>query len=361
MTKNNIEKHVDVCCGLGEIKLTCSQNEKIRLNIIQLYYTENCYLLESNTNSSTCCKRKSSCSRRITKYSHHCNEQQECFIEKTCLKIYKPCAIRGIVDVAYGQYMTIDYFCIPQSMSYQQYMENKYRNMLPLLPTFDTNITVQLQKPSSSTGVNGWKTLTVTDTSLSAGAIRSKRKNLFSLRYDDENGELNDDNSSWSQWKSSVFSLMLLILFAIIFLLLIYWIASKIGHRLRHRQPSKETLLGHEETKETTITTTLDPINIENYSYKNGIIDSDAKTRIYASPDARSFYYTPYDHSQNQRYPTKCYVNVEHDHRTGQIYSRTLQNAPQNPYSFSYRIPSYRNHNHGKIYLNQYPEKITLT
>ncbi|CAF1634349.1 unnamed protein product, partial [Didymodactylos carnosus] len=174
---------------------------------------------------------------------------------------------------------------------------------------------------------------------------------------DDVDSNKNSDfnNSSWNHWKTSIVSLVLFILFSIILLLSIYWIAARIGHCMRHQHSSKETLIRQEESKEPII---LRPTTIDNYSYTNGGMDTSGKARIYSAPP---IYYPSYEYAQSQRYPTKCYIDVQHDQRTGQTYSRTLQNSSHYPYYSPYRIPSYYNYDHRKVYLRQNPEQVILT
>lgn len=103
------EYFLDTCCSLDKnekIYLSCLKNEIIRLNLIEIYYNSNEYC----SSEYNCCKFRTNCSRRITKYSSlHCDDKNSCWINKSCLKIYEPCAsIYGL----YGQYITINYSCL---------------------------------------------------------------------------------------------------------------------------------------------------------------------------------------------------------------------------------------------------------
>ncbi|CAF1341132.1 unnamed protein product [Adineta ricciae] len=107
--KDSIEYFLDTCCSLNgneRIYLSCGLNEKIHLNLIEIYFNSD----SSCLSPYSCCQKRTKCSRRITKYfSLHCDEQNSCWINKTCLKIYKSCANSNDY---YGQYLTINYSCL---------------------------------------------------------------------------------------------------------------------------------------------------------------------------------------------------------------------------------------------------------
>lgn len=103
------EYFLDTCCSLNEnetIFLSCSSNEIVHLNLIEIYYNSNDYC----SYPSSCCQIQTSCSRRITKYSSfNCDGKQFCFISKRCFPIYSSCTN---YQSRYGQYITIQYSCL---------------------------------------------------------------------------------------------------------------------------------------------------------------------------------------------------------------------------------------------------------
>ena len=109
MLNKRKEYLIETCCSLNEkdqIFISCSSNEFIYLKLIEIFYNSNEYC----SSEYSCCKYKTKCSRRLTKYSTlHCDGQNSCQIDKTCFKIYDHCSnINGL----YGQYITIQYSCL---------------------------------------------------------------------------------------------------------------------------------------------------------------------------------------------------------------------------------------------------------
>lgn len=186
------EYFLDTCCSLNKndkIYLSCGQNEKIHLNLIEIYYNSDEYC----SSELYCCKYKTKCSRRITKYSSlHCDDKNSCYIDKNCLKIYNKCSsIYGL----YGQYITINYSCLSLNNTF---IDN-YEEPVPFI--------VKL----STTELDNKKII----------------KNNFLISKD---------------LKSSPIFLISIIFVFLLIMLISYWSADKIGKKLcRKKKSSIET------------------------------------------------------------------------------------------------------------------------
>ncbi|CAF1156399.1 unnamed protein product [Adineta steineri] len=291
LIKSN-EYFLDTCCSLNEnqrIYLSCGLNEKIHLNLIEIFYNSEEYCSEQ----FYCCKYKTKCSRRITKYSSlHCDQQNSCWIDKTCLKIYKPCTnIYGL----YGQYITINYTCLPSN-------NNNEDDYYHFNETNDETIPFIVKLLTSQEDSSNKK--------------NSLIKNEIFL----------SDNL-----KSSPILLILIICIFIFLMLFTYWLAYLCGKNICRKNSNK--------TK-TTPQKLLIPQKIQIKHENNNKIkvqsnqNSLPQTRIYPS-----YQYNNNNNQQHHReryYPTKSrhlsysynphrqYISVQHDPLTGQISSRTF-------------------------------------
>jgi len=273
LLKSN-EYFLDTCCSLNEnekLYLSCGSNEKIRLNLIQIYYNSDEYC----SSELYCCKYQTKCSRRITKYSSlHCDEQNSCWIDKSCLKIYEPCSsIYGL----YGQYITINYSCLP--------IDNLNETDL-----FDTEEPVPFVVKLSTIDQT-----TTTKSFLNKNSL----KNLLIT----------------NNLKSSPLFLISIIFLFLLLLFLTYWLADLIGKRICRQNRFKKNV------KTNTIST---KILLEHPAENKTKVQSTSSlpvTRIYPSYSNYQ-YYNKQPYSFNSSY--ERYVNVQHDPVTGQIYSRTF-------------------------------------
>jgi len=285
------EYFLDTCCSLNEndkIYLSCAPNEKIHLNLIQIYYNSDEYC----SSELYCCKYRTKCSRRITKYSSlHCDEKNSCWIDKTCLKIYEPCAsIYGL----YGQYITIDYSCLPLTEIYQTINETNYLDYDQPVPFI-----VKLSTSDETT-----------------------RKNSFIQKNSLENLLISTDV------KSSPLFLISIIFIFILLMFITYWLADQIGKKICRQNHFRNNL------KTDTIQTKIllqhspeDKTKVESNSSLpiTRIYPSNSNYQYYHYQNKNKYPYTPYSSNSYRQY-----INVEHDPITGQIYSRTF-----NPY-FNY-------------------------
>jgi hypothetical protein len=254
------EYFLDTCCSLNEnekIYLSCGPNEKIHLNLIEIYYNSDEYC----SSELYCCKYRTKCSRRITKYStFNCDEKTSCSIDKSCLKIYSSCSsIYGL----YGQYITINYSCLPlnETNSFD------YDQPVPFIVKLST---------SDETTI----------------------KNSFIKK----NSLITNDLKSSPLFLISIIFIFLLLMF------ITYWIADQIGKKICRKKNFK-------------IKTIQTKILLEHSTQDKTKVQSDSSlpiTRIYPS----NYYYqnkTKYSYNPYQRY-----IDVQHDPITGQIYSRTF-------------------------------------
>jgi hypothetical protein len=263
LLKSN-EYFVDTCCSLNEnekLYLSCGLNEKIHLNLIQIYYNSDEYC----SSELYCCKYQTKCSRRITKYSSlHCDEQNSCWIDKSCLKIYDPCSsIYGL----YGQYITIHYSCL----------EINETN------SFDSEEPVPFLVKLS----------TIDETTIKSFSKKDSLKDL-----------LITDN-----FKSSPLFLISIIFLFLVLLFLTYWLADLIGKKICRQNRLKKNV------KTNTMST---KIFLEHPAENKIKVQSNSSlpiTRIY--PSYSNYQYYPFNSYQR-------YINVQHDPLTGQIYSRTF-------------------------------------
>ena len=270
------EHFLDTCCSFNEkqrIYLSCGLNEKIRLNLIEIFYNSNPYC----SSRYSCCKYRTDCSRRITKYSNlKCDDKNSCWIDKTCLKIYKPCAnIYGL----YGQYITINYSCVSSIQTYDIKNRTDY---------FFSNKQIPFIVKVLSSERTTVKNLMI-------------KKNFF----------IPDNN-----FKSSPLFLISVIVFFLILMSISYYIADQIGKKVRHPNHLKKNL----KTRKVFLkNTTEEKARVE-------INRSIPVTRIYPYTTIYE-YRRPYFDSNNHYIPYRTFVNIEHDPTTGHFYSRTY-----NPY-----------------------------
>ena len=192
------EYFVDTCCSFNEnakMNLSCSTNEKIHLKLIQIYYNSNEYC----SSKYSCCKLKTQCSRRITKYSNlQCDGQNSCLIDKNCFKIYSPCAsLTGL----YGQYITIEYSCIKSNEIFENETDSNEES-IPFIVKLSTS--------------------------------EEQREYTF-LK---------------TNFKSSPLFLFFIIFLFLLLLFLTYWLADQIGKKMCREKTSFQTKLFFEHQQE---------------------------------------------------------------------------------------------------------------
>jgi hypothetical protein len=289
------EYFLDTCCSLNEnekIYLSCGSNERIHLNLIQIYYNSDEYC----SSELYCCKYRTQCSRRITKYSSlHCDDKSSCSIDKSCLKIYEPCAsIYGL----YGQYITIDYSCLPSSETYETINQTNY---------FDNDQPVPFIVKLSTSD----------EPIIKNSVLRKSSLKHFLISND---------------LKSSPLFLISIIFVFLFSMFITYWLAGQVGKKFCRQDHGKKNV------QTNTIQT---KIFLEHSPEDKTKVQSSSSlpvTRIYPS-HSNYQYHQPYYHYLNKnkyRYTPysvnsyRRYINVQHDPITGQFYSRTY-----NPY-FNY-------------------------
>lgn len=135
LKKQRNEYVIDSCCSLNENKqifISCPTNELIHLKLIEIFYNSNQYCSQQYS----CCKYKTKCSRRLTKYSTlHCDGRNSCQIDQTCFKIYDQCSnINGL----YGQYINIQYSCLT-SINQTHHDEEEEEEMVPFVVKLSTS------------------------------------------------------------------------------------------------------------------------------------------------------------------------------------------------------------------------------
>jgi hypothetical protein len=198
MLNSSKEYFLDTCCSLNSndrIYFSCGLNEKIHLNIIEIYYNSDPYCSEE----FYCCKYETTCSRRITKYyNSNCDQKNSCWIDKSCLKIYSPCSnLQGL----YGQYITIKYSCLPLIERINSTDQFNYQPVPLFFKLFKSEETI-------------------------------KTNQLIKTKY------LLIRNN----WKSSPIFLIILICIFIFLILIIYCLADQIGQRICRKHYSKENV-----------------------------------------------------------------------------------------------------------------------
>ena len=262
------EYFLDTCCSFEEndqMTISCPLNEQIRLKLIEIYYNSNEYC----SSEYSCCKYRTKCSRRITKYStFNCDGKNVCSISKTCLKISDPCSnLNGY----YGQYMTIEYSCLSTNGIVNQ-----------------TNIFEDEDQP-----VPFIVKLSTSDQIDDRSSVNEKS---FFKNFVVEN-----------DLKSSPIFLMLIIFVFLLFLILTYWLADQIGRKICRKKSSKkvsrmstEILLDHSSEEKTKVQSN----------------PSLTMTRIYPS-HSNSYSNHPYSYQQR-------YLTVHQHPFNGQFYSRTF-------------------------------------
>lgn len=261
------EYFIDTCCSFNKndkINLSCRSNEKIHLNLIEIFYNSNEYC----SSEYNCCKYRTNCSRRITKYSNlNCYEKNFCSIDKSCLKIYEPCSnINGL----YGQYMTISYSCLSLNNSY---FNNKTNKTIPFI--------VKLFQFEETTV---------------------------------ENSILNKNIFLFNNFKSSILSLISIIFLFLLIMLFIYTLADQIGNKFcRKKSLKKQNKISfenfHEEQK----------LKVNSSNNLKQIKDIYSMKTYCECQKYPCIYY--------RINPNEKYIQIEHNPTTGQIYSTTY-----NPY-----------------------------
>ena len=254
------EYFLDTCCSLNEnekIYLSCGPNEKIRLNLIEIYYNSDEYC----SSELYCCKYRTKCSRRITKYSSlNCDEKNSCSIDKNCLKIYSSCAsIYGL----YGQYITINYSCLPsieKSSIINETNSYDYDQSIPFI--------VKLSTYDQTTIKN----------------ILIENTNL----------------------KSSPLFLILIIFLFLLLMFIIYCLADQFGKKVCRQNNLNKNIKTN--------------IYFQHLSDQKENVQSNSSlpiTRIYPSNSNNQYYNNKYPYRNS--YPK--YIQIEHDPINQQIYS----------------------------------------
>lgn len=129
---------ISTCCsttGNDQLFISCSSNEIIQLNLIEIFYNSN---VDCSIGSS-CCQTKTSCSRRLTKYYHsNCHHKQFCFIDKTCFKIYSSCAHPNGL---HGQFIYVQYSCLTlnSNQTQQEEEEDEDEELSPIIVKLSTS------------------------------------------------------------------------------------------------------------------------------------------------------------------------------------------------------------------------------
>jgi hypothetical protein len=257
---------IDTCCSLNgndRLYLSCNLNEQIHLNLIEIFYNSNEYC----SSEFNCCKYRTKCSRRITKYFNlHCDQKNSCWIDKTCLKIFKPCSnIYGL----YGQYITINYSCLSINQTNSEEEEDQSGTFIVQLLTSQDKTTTT--------------------------------KNFILINH----------------LKSSPIFLIGIILTFILLMLFIYGLANRIANSICRKDSLEKSelipqkfLFKHEN---------VDKIGVESVS-------SLPVTRIYPCQSIYRYEKAFYDNSSipylNNR--SKQYINIQHNPYTGQISSRII-------------------------------------
>lgn len=261
------EYFIDTCCSLNsneKVYLSCGPNEKIRLNLIKIYYNSDEYC----SSELYCCKYQTKCSRRITKYSSlHCDEKNSCWIDKNCLKIYDSCSsIYGL----YGQYITINYSCLLLNQT------NLFNNEQPV------PFIVKLSTSDETTTI----------------------ENNFIKKNSLKNLLISKDFKSSPLFLISIIFLFLLLMF------ITYWSADQIGKKFCRKKSFKKKLI---ETK----------IFYEHSSEDKTKVQSNPPlpiTRIYPShPHTNYYHYNPYLNNSYRKY-----IQLQQHPINEQIYSRTF-------------------------------------
>ncbi|CAF1057442.1 unnamed protein product [Rotaria magnacalcarata] len=272
------EYFIDTCCSFNKndkINLSCRQNEIIHLNLIEIFYNSNPYC----SSEYSCCKYRTNCSRRITKYSNlNCNDKNFCSIDKSCLKIYEPCSnIYGL----YGQYITIYYSCLTLNNSYSNRNKTNVENSpysFPFILKFLTS--------ESTTNKN---------------LIIDKKLLLF------------------NNFKSSILSLISIILMFLLVMLIIYSLADQIGNKVcRKKYLKKQNKISFENCREEQ----KQKVESNDLKQINDIYSTKQICQCYQPYYNYKYPYMYYPMNQNERY-----LHIQHHPTTGQIYSTTY-----NPY-----------------------------
>jgi hypothetical protein len=274
------EYFIDTCCSLNEnerVYLSCGSNEKIHLNLIQIFYNS----AEYCSSELYCCKYETKCSRRITKYSSlSCDEKNSCWIDKTCLKIHDECSsISGL----YGQYITINYSCLPLSQTYET---------INRTDSFDNYQPVPFIV----------KLLTSDETT---------RKTSFENKNSFKNFLISNDLKS-----SPIFLIGIIFLFVLL-MLIIYWLADQIGQKLCRQNPLKTSklVISHSSDEKAKVQSNPSlPVTRVYPSQKIYRYDQP----LYDYHHSNKYRYIPYSFNSYQKY-----IHIQHDPTTGQTYSRT--------------------------------------
>lgn len=259
------EYYLDTCCSFDEtqqLTLSCLPNEQIQLKLIEIYYNSNEYC----SSEFSCCKYRTQCSRRITKYSTlNCDGKSSCSISKTCLKIYDSCSsIEGL----YGQYITIQYSCLTNETE----IEEEEQQPVPFIVKLSTT-----DERNDHSVMND----------------QSFLRNLF----------MKNDLKS-----SPLFLIMIIFLF-LLFLIFTYWLADQLGRKYCRKNSSK--------TKNTISTEILlqHPVDEKIQVQTNPTLTIN---RIYPTYSKSSYQnISPYSYHQR-------YLTVHHHPFTQQHYSRTF-------------------------------------